>query len=363
MDSSLLSSTNSVSNVDQIVNLSITEENQHGAKSTLPKKADGNNPADGNGPADVSSSKEDQDKKMLVDMYSIMVDSVLEGIKQYSKTLSVHKTRAKVVDLICEGCRAYPVLSKYIQRRSDIVFTLEAYDQDGRSLPVEEGSRSLLLKSASVCLYDVPSTLIPGKTLGSLVFSEVFQDSVISVQKEDGTLELDGESLILTSIIPRYRSWPLVSKVESSGFLHNLTQYGCLLCPGETFRVCTDQSLTLPVMEVELFAYEAAIVLVFQRANILLLDKDNIKSMQMYVGESSDAVSVLMVEVLPSSGIPAFLQSENHILYISMFPKSKAKLTLFQEVLPEWKSHCSLPHVDPTESIPESFQQMYVLKV
>ncbi|XP_061194879.1 dynein axonemal assembly factor 9-like isoform X1 [Saccostrea echinata] len=329
-----------------------SEENQLGAKTTQPNKVEGNSPAD------VGTTKEDQDKKMLVDMYSIMIDSVLEGIKQYSKTLSVHKTRARVVDQICEGCKAYPVLTKYIQRRSDIVFTLEAYDQDGRSQPVEEGSRSLLLKSAGVCLYDVPSTLIPGKTLGSLVFSEIFQDSVISVQKEDGTLELSGESLILTSIIPRYRSWPLASKVEPTGFLHNLTKYGRLLCPGETFRVCTDQSLTLPATEVELFAYEAAIVLVFQRANILLLDKDNIKSMQMYVGESSDAISVLMVEVFSSTSIPAFLQSENHILYISMFPKSKAKLTLFQEVLPEWKSHDSLPHVDPTESIPESFQQI-----
>lgn len=29
--------------------------------------------------------------RMLVDMYSIMVDSVLEGIQHYSRTLSVHK--------------------------------------------------------------------------------------------------------------------------------------------------------------------------------------------------------------------------------------------------------------------------------
>ena len=55
---------------------------------------------------------------------------------------------------------------------------------------MEEGSRSLFLKSASICLYDIPSLLIPGKTLGSLVFSEIFQDSVISVQREGNTVDI-----------------------------------------------------------------------------------------------------------------------------------------------------------------------------
>lgn len=38
-----------------------------------------------------------------------------------------------------------------------------------------------------------------------------------------------------------------------------------------------------------------------------------------------------MVEVYPSN-IPAFLQSEDHIIYITVAPKSKAKLSLFKEV-------------------------------
>lgn len=37
----------------------------------------------------------------------------------------------------------------------------------------------------------------------------------------------------------------------------------------------------------ELFAYEAAIVLVFQRSLVLSLDKDNIKSIKMFVGVST----------------------------------------------------------------------------
>nr|XP_011448539.2 uncharacterized protein C20orf194 isoform X2 [Crassostrea gigas] len=306
--------------------------------------------------ADINPPVEDQDTKMLVDMYSIMVDSVLEGIQHYSRTLSVHKARARVVDQICEGCRAYPVLAKYIQRKSDIVFTIEAYDQDGRSHAVEEGTRSLFLKSASISLYDVPSTLVPGKTLGSLVFSEIFQDSVISIQKEDGTLELNGEALVLTSLIPRYKGWPLRSKVDPSEALHSLNKYGRLMLPGEMVRVCTDKNLTHPVSTAELFAYEAAIVLVFQRSLVLFLDKDNIKSIKMFVGDSSERLVALMVEVYPSN-IPAFLQSEDHIIYITVAPKSKAKLSLFKEVLPEWKSYDSLPHVDLAESYPPAFQQ------
>lgn len=47
--------------------------------------------------------------------------------------------------------------------------------------------------------------------------------------------------------------------------------------------------ITLLSVLAELFAYEAAIVLVFQRSLVLSLDKDNIKSIQMFVGVSTSS--------------------------------------------------------------------------
>lgn len=51
----------------------------------------------------------------------------------------------------------------------------------------------------------------------------------------------------------------------------------------------THTCITLLSVLAELFAYEAAIVLVFQRSLVLSLDKDNIKSIQMFVGVSTSS--------------------------------------------------------------------------
>jgi hypothetical protein len=44
-----------------------------------------------------------------------------------------------------------------------------------------DGSRNLMVKCASITLYDIPSKEKPGSILGSLVFSETFLDSEIKV--------------------------------------------------------------------------------------------------------------------------------------------------------------------------------------
>ena len=41
-----------------------------------------------------------------------------------------------------------------------------------------------MLKCASLYVYDIPSCVENGKVLGSLAFSERFQDSVIEVQRD-----------------------------------------------------------------------------------------------------------------------------------------------------------------------------------
>lgn len=51
----------------------------------------------------------------------------------------------------------------------------------------------------------------------------------------------------------------------------------------------THTCITLLSVLAELFAYEAAIVLVFQRSLVLSLDKDNIKSIKMFVGVSTSS--------------------------------------------------------------------------
>ena len=50
---------------------------------------------------------------MLVDLYSVMVDSVLAGIKHYSQTLSVHKVRLEDETVVLKGwkCSTKPMIA------------------------------------------------------------------------------------------------------------------------------------------------------------------------------------------------------------------------------------------------------------
>lgn len=61
--------------------------------------------------------------------------------------------------------------------------------------------------------------------------------------------------------------------------------------------------ITLLSVLAELFAYEAAIVLVFQRSLVLYLDKDNIKSIKMFVGVSTSSKRCMSADILYRSSI------------------------------------------------------------
>ena len=49
---------------------------------------------------------------------------------------------------------------------------------------ISEGQRCLLVKCATMAMYDIPSSERIGQLAGSLVFSESFLDSVLRVKGE-----------------------------------------------------------------------------------------------------------------------------------------------------------------------------------
>ena len=49
---------------------------------------------------------------------------------------------------------------------------------------VRDGERTLLVKCATMTMYDIPSCEKSGQTVGSLIFSESFLDSVLRVKHE-----------------------------------------------------------------------------------------------------------------------------------------------------------------------------------
>ena len=61
---------------------------------------------------------------------------------------------------------------------------------------MREGERTLLVKCATMTMYDIQSCEKSGQTVGSLVFSESFLDSILRV-KQEGKI-----SLMVRGMIP-----------------------------------------------------------------------------------------------------------------------------------------------------------------
>ncbi|KAJ8317612.1 hypothetical protein KUTeg_005516 [Tegillarca granosa] len=253
---------------------------------------------------------EDEDTRVLTQVYASMVECVLEAINIYSTTLSVHKARATAIERLCDDCNKLnsPTLTKYLQKRSNIVFTLESYDNNGHLHETKEGTKCLMVKLASITLTDVPS---------------------------NGTLVLDNQTMCLTGHIPRYRAWSVSETGQFSNLQDNLkrdlsNKYGKTLMPGENITYGTSRLMSFPQSEGQLY-------------------------------DSIGAVRVLCVEVKVTMRhtIPAYLLSKENIIYITFLPKTKAYKMLYMEVLPVWKEDTQLPKVEHSNDLHKSFIELH----
>lgn len=101
-----------------------------------------------------------------------------------------------------------------------------------------------------------------------------------------------------------------------------IVQTSCKICNEKlVFPIAllfyTQTCITLLSVLAELFAYEAAIVLVFQRSLVLSLDKDNIKSIQMFVGVSTTSKRYMYSYRMKNRGEFVFIKWERKLIKIS----------------------------------------------
>ncbi|XP_071171400.1 dynein axonemal assembly factor 9-like [Mytilus edulis] len=316
------------------------------------------------------SPSEDEETRMLVQVYGIMIDAVIQAIQVYVKTLSSHLARAAAVDMVCEECQKLgsPMIQKYIQRRSNIVFTLEAHDNSGQSCPLPDGEHVLRVKTASISLTDIPSYRNPAKILGSLVYSDVFIDSVIQVQKEDGTIARDYEVLNLTGQIPKYLAWSVRDKGKDQVTIleENLKNikndvYGPVLISGESVHIGSHRNICQPPLEASLFMYQHKIALFCPQTGAVLLDNSIIKSLQFFDDDNSRSVAILLIEIkiTMKSTLPSYLVSNDNLILVSFNPKSKAYKHMYSVVLPEWRKESELPGVIKIQELPDCFTQIH----
>lgn len=114
-------------------------------------------------------------------------------------------------------------------------------------------------------------------------------------------------------------------KSDCSNFLQNIEwKIGFSHASALLFYTHTCTCITLLPVLAEFFAYEAAIVLVFQRSLVLSLDKDNIKSIKMFVGVSTTTQTFMYLhrnmknqrEFVVIKWERKFIQLSNHVYYL-----------------------------------------------
>ncbi|KAL4231525.1 hypothetical protein ACF0H5_009106 [Mactra antiquata] len=320
----------------------------------------------------VTEYNECSDIRLLTTVYGSMIDALLTGIQAYCNTLSARKAELVARETLTEGCSQIKddVVIQYIKSGPKIEFTLQAVDSNGSVTKLEEGDRSLLMKCASITLFDIPSYEKPGTILGSLVFSESFMDSEIKVKMREGSTSINSSYLLLTDHIQRFHSWThskikddrelFESKLEDKT-LHE--HFGDLLLSGDPVNIGCASTLCMPPEEASLYAYENGLIIVCPQYGAIVLHGNHIRSARFYDGDSSNTVAVLVIEYHSTfvPFIPNHLRNEYGQIVLLFTPKSKAYKHLYSDVLYKWREDEDSPKVRRVDVLPENCHLMHNL--
>ncbi|WAR21358.1 CT194-like protein [Mya arenaria] len=310
--------------------------------------------------------------RLLTVLYGAMVDAVLAGIQAYSSTLGIKQAADAALEIFAAVCSEVKddAVVQFLKGKPNITFSMVATDSHGIPVTLAEGKKSLLVKTTSLTISDIPSPDTPGTLLGSLVFSETFLDSQIQVLQKDGSLRLDGTYLLLTDHVPRYRAWAVTSLVDERKCLQQKLEgpslkenFGDLLLSGDPIHLGCSRTHCLPPEEAILYAFENGLVILCPQYGAVALHGNHIRSAQFYDGDTSNTVAVLVLEYqstfLPF--LPFHLQNEECQLILMFTPKSKAYKHLYSDVLHTWRKDEDSPKVKRIDQLPDNCSLMHAL--
>ncbi|XP_076467401.1 dynein axonemal assembly factor 9-like [Babylonia areolata] len=325
-------------------------------------------PADG-GDGNVSASKEEL--RYLVTLYQAMVDAVITGIQVYAQSASLSQARVKVVEELNEGCQSIisSALSAYLSDKARVVFSVESVYKHGSVEEVVDGQRNALMKVATLWLYDIPAARSSAPSPGSLVFSECFQDSAITVSSGVKT-SVDSDILFLTSHIPRCMIWGASanSRDDQAEVRRQLeteapSRLGKLLMAGDKVEITAGSELTLPPEAVQLYVYQNGLAMYSESYGSFALSASDCSHVHLFDGDSMTTSKLLILTYHTWSAVklPPHLLSSDNMLFIVMAPRSKAQNHLYGQVLTSWKEDSDMPPVSRIESedLPEQLDALY----
>ncbi|XP_039607870.1 uncharacterized protein C20orf194 homolog [Polypterus senegalus] len=283
---------------------------------------------------------------LLCQIYEAIVQSVIAAIKCFSCTFSGNKAKDMAEQTFRACLESYGLPQYKNELGSKTVFFVEAMDNEGRAVSLESDGSQYLVKMAFMMVYDIPDAF--GEILGSLVFSESFLESCLSVNELDGSISTESSYTILTASIPRFVSWMAEdSDIQLSEKAQQLLKgeneedecyLGRSLSVGESALIYSS-SLLSSLEEGKISFFSKGILFVSSHFGSITLPMSLLNNLTFYDGGSSNAVAVLFIEYKSCfrPHLPFQLHCASNSVAIALLPKSKCYKAFYSEVLPSWK--------------------------
>ncbi|XP_028251377.1 dynein axonemal assembly factor 9 [Parambassis ranga] len=291
-----------------------------------------------------STEQKKTDVLLLSQIYSAAVQGVLSGIKCYSCTTSAAKAKDVAENAFLMTLESMDLSQYRSALRSKCEFSIQAVNTQGTIIPLTDDDSRYVVKTASLIVHDIPDLQGDRGDLGSVVFSESFLESSISIQQRDGTVSSDSCYTILTTTVPRYACWLMESDVKQSEQAQHLTKredgtcLGTVLTAADAAYVFSSSQLSTPE-EGKIIFFSEGLLFIHSQYGSFTLSKDHITNIVFYHPEYSAVASVLVEyksSLLPH--LPFLLHSPDQCLVFGLRPKSKSHRAFYSQVLPVWKN-------------------------
>ncbi|XP_061898385.1 uncharacterized protein C20orf194 homolog isoform X2 [Entelurus aequoreus] len=280
---------------------------------------------------------------LLSRVYSAAVQAVLAGVKCFSSTSSVTKAKDVAEHTLLATLDSSNLSAYCSLLRSRCEFNIQAANKQGRLLPLTDAASRFVIKTASMTVRDIPDLQGDGGNLGSVVFSEAFLESVISIQHKDGAVSSDSCYTVLTAAVPRYACWMMEADVKQSERTQQLTKNEENTCLGSSLTVAdvayvlSSSHLSAPE-DGKVSFFSRGLLFVHSQYGSITLSQEHVGTIRFYDPDPSAVLSLFVDyknSLLPHLPFP--LHSSDQCLVFALQPRSKSYRCFYSKVLPEWQ--------------------------
>ncbi|XP_058958401.2 dynein axonemal assembly factor 9 isoform X1 [Pocillopora verrucosa] len=308
-----------------------------------------------------------KDLRLLMELYLLSINAVLEGVKTFSQTFNERKSYSSVLSELKRGLGERHVEVKSSFLSNNVKFSVEACDFYGRSVDLHEDIPISGIKKACLYLYDIPSIEHPGQILGSVVFGESFLDSAIRTLVPDGSHLWDTSFVFLTENIPRFVTWQGYGKdrqisEEIESFAKSKADSDVLgkqlLCGNQVFI----SSLVNSWETGSLFIYEQGFVFVHPRAGSIVLQTSKISKLQFYDKDTFCALLIISYHPSSKESLPYYLTAKQSHVLLALTPRSRTYRQFYSDVIHLWKERQlpNFPQFETVDDLPYDLKEQHV---